>query len=222
MTSIGSHFVELILNQGVVHNTQPKEAENQIQNASATVSNFTIALLHFGHLFTRFVEPVQQIDGASDNAEQEHHATAGIGGTAAGDIQIVDQTNHPVDAVNPTGDDAQHNAQCNTAVLNRSTVLIPRMKSVLRIIGRIWSLSGAIHTIACIAIIVVWGSLIIPLRITILVLLLCTGLLQRGSAMIAKSCRIRALSTALRAKHHNSPFCFSVGRSVGKPDLLYS
>ena len=151
-----------------------------------------VSLLNIGDFFACLICPIDSVDAAGNECQQENHTAGGVAHAAACNVEIVNETDQPVNAVDAAGDDGQNNAHSNVTLFDRGAVVA----AAVRLIGRL----------------LITVLLIVILVIVLLIVLLLIGLRcgERSSAVVAEPVAVGTILSAIRTNHDCSLTFYTV------------
>lgn len=167
-----------------------------------------VSLLNIGDFFACLICPIDSVDAAGNECQQENHTAGGVAHAAACNVEIVNEADHPVNAVDAAGDDGQNNAHSNVTLFDRGAIVA----AAVRLIGRllITVLLIVVLVIALLAVLLI--VLIVILVIVLLIVLLLIGLRrgERSSAVVAEPVAVGTILSAIRTNHDYSLTFYTV------------
>src|SRR5699024_7891919 len=104
-------FIDRILDQAVRNNAKAEKAEDQEQYIGIAVRISLDPVAAFAH----FIEPVPTIDAAGNKGKEKYHAAGGGIGLSGKSVDLIIDHDHPVNAINPAGDNGKEDAKSNVA-----------------------------------------------------------------------------------------------------------
>lgn len=118
----GSDVIELALDEALCDYAQTEEGQEQVNDTAVTVGGIAVTLLYDVDLLACLVHPEPHIDTASHEGEDEYETARGILGTTAGGVELVDEADEPINAVDAAGDNGKNDGDGYVTLFDGNTV----------------------------------------------------------------------------------------------------
>lgn len=104
-------LVEGALDQGVADDSAAEESEDEIDDGEVRVRRHAAFLLRHDNGLTHLVKPIETVDAAADEDEEDGHAARGRRAFARCRMGILGERVNPINAVKTAGDEGENNGE---------------------------------------------------------------------------------------------------------------
>ena len=123
-------LVERALHQGVADNAEAEEGEDEVDDGDVRVHRHAAALLRDDDGLSHLVEPVEAVDAAGDEGEEDDHTARGRRAFARRRMCVFRERINPVDGIEANGDEGEYDGEGKAFLCHKKHPFFLRVQRV--------------------------------------------------------------------------------------------